>query len=144
MINVDDDIIAVTEIKGISIDAISGITTRIRRTTDTCMTAVGRFDDINLPRGAHPMDLVDAIVSMSKPTQRFFRLLKTHRDGQTNICQVDTSQFTQQVLSKAYTELRKGNAVRRIRKSVYMINPELILVYPDYRETAQKTWELLE
>ncbi len=104
------------------------------------VTVCGRFNDINLSSWMKSMDMIDLIVDMSKPTQRFFRLLKCNRDGDTNICNIRNENIITQVESKAYVELNKKGVAIRLRKKVYMINPKLIYPYPDGRERAESLW----
>jgi len=138
-----EDITITAKVQGVSPLKNHDVKTTLVPRNKSDFTAVGRFNDINLKPWMESVDIVDAIVSMSKPTQRFFKILKDMRNGSTNFCHIKSYGMNQQAISKAYMELKKGGAVRRVRKDVYMINPDLILVWPDSRRTVKATWDEL-
>ena len=101
----------------------------------------------NRPRfkaiGARKMDGIKILTEMTVPEAYVFNMLKDFMDYRDNISHISplTNQIDKNKFSKGYRLLNSKSLVKRIRRTVYMINPDLI--QPKEYESAVLRWEEL-
>ncbi len=88
--------------------------------------------------------LLQTMLEFTKPEAWFFSLLlKAHQEdtGLSDISNLNFSKTELNTLSKAYLSLHSRNLVKRIRRQVYMINPNAIITsnWKDHNNLWNKT-----
>lgn len=104
------------------------------------------------------MDLLDLLGTMSKGARDVFLLLKRNRDYSNNVSTID-SEISKSQLSRAYSELRGLNLVKRLPTTVpldgsdislkfkrgsYLINPEYIRLNQENSTTYTHVWNSIK
>ena len=90
-------------------------------------------------------DILELMSKMPKQEMMLFMDVKRHHNPATLLAKTDENRFSKSQLRqryRAYASLKRKNVLRRIRKEVYMINPQLILPVKKYRESTMTQWLL--
>lgn len=89
--------------------------------------------------------LTEMYMDFNKSEQWFYKKLwqnLNYKTNQATILQSDLTKSESNALSTAYTLLKNKGLVRRVRKEVYMINPNAVL-YPETQEENIRIWNSL-
>lgn len=106
-------------------------------------TMIGRAHMVN--NNLVGFNLMDAVLNFNKEEQWFFKLIHDAMDYETNLASLAAFEFNktnQNRMSKAYQSLKEKNLVRRVKKGVFMINPEAI-IYPANHDKNKERWDSL-
>ncbi len=90
--------------------------------------------------------LTEMYMEFNKSEQWFYKKLwqsLNYKTNQATILQADLTKSESNALSTAYTSLRSKDLVRRVRKELYMINPNAV-IYPETQEDNIKIWNTLK
>jgi hypothetical protein len=90
--------------------------------------------------------LTEMYMEFNKAEQWFYKKLwqnLNYKTNQATILQSDLTKSESNALSAAYTSLRAKDLVRRVRKEIYMINPNAVL-HPSTQATNIVIWDSLK
>lgn len=112
-------------------------------------TAVGRSYqkglDSNRDKIMVGYPFISVLLAFNKGEQWFYGLLHSELDYTNNIAQVLSSSLSKSDLpkmSKAFKSLCEKGLVKRVRKELYIVNPDAV-IQPTYYEAIKKKWDSL-
>ena len=106
-------------------------------------TAVGREYYKGQDMMGYP--LISTLLTFSKGEQWFYGLIHKELDYTNNIAQILSSSLSKSDLpkmSKAYNSLKAKGLVKRVKKELYIVNPDA-LIHPNYYEAIKIKWDSL-
>ena len=122
---------------------------RKKKRANPPFTAVGReyntgYDSNRVPiKKGYPF--ISTLLAFNKGEQWFYGLIHDQLDYTNNIAHILSSSRSKSELPKmsnAYTSLKAKGLVKRVRKEVYIVNPDA-LISPNYYEAIKIKWDSL-
>ena len=89
--------------------------------------------------------LTELYMDFNKEEQWFYKIIwqaLNFKTNQATVLQGELSKHESNKVSSAYQSLKQKDLVRRVRKEVYMINPNAI-IYPETQADNIKIWDSL-
>lgn len=112
-------------------------------------TGVGRPYQVRRDHNHAPVmkgyPFISVLLTFNKGEQWFYGLLHSELDYTNNIAQIKSSSLSKSDLpkmSKAFKSLCAQGLVKRVRKELYMVNPDAV-IHPTYYEAMKKKWDSL-